>query len=70
MRESAKISGRSRSGRRGAAVLGWADDNWKFLVFLIWAGMSAYYLSLRVDAVHWFALGDTDDNMRYLQVRD
>jgi hypothetical protein len=27
-------------------------------------------LSLRADAVHWFALGDTDDNMRYLQVRD
>jgi hypothetical protein len=50
--------------------MAWADANWKFLVFLIWVGISAYYLSLRADAIHWFALGDTDDNMRYLQVRD
>lgn len=56
--------------RMSGAALRWADANWKFLTFLIWVGVSAYYLSLRADAVHWFALGDTDDNMRYLQVRD
>lgn len=56
--------------RRATAMMQWANANWKFLVFLIWVGISAYYLSLRADAIHWFALGDTDDNMRYLQVRD
>lgn len=70
MRESAISLGRGRFAAHGAAAIGWANGNWKFLVFLIWVGISAYYLSLRADAVHWFALGDTDDNMRYLQVRD
>lgn len=62
--------GRGPAANRGAAALGWANANWKFIVLLIWMGVSAYYLSLRADAVHWFALGDTDDNMRYAQVRD
>lgn len=56
---------------RGAARLGgWADANWKWLTFLIWLGIATYYLQIRADNIHWFALGDTDDNMRYLQVRD
>lgn len=62
--------GRGPAANRGAAALGWANANWKFIVLMIWMGVSAYYLSLRADAVHWFALGDTDDNMRYAQVRD
>ena len=70
MRERATIYNRRPAAHRGAAVLGWANANWKFIVLLIWMGVSAYYLSLRADAVHWFALGDTDDNMRYAQVRD
>lgn len=70
MLESGIHAGHNGIARRGAMALGWANDNWKFIVFLIWMGVSAYYLSLRADAVHWFALGDTDDNMRYLQVRD
>ncbi len=30
----------------------------------------AWYLQLYSGSIHWFSLGDTDDNMRYLQVRD
>lgn len=57
--------------RRGVGgALGWADANWKWLVFLIWLGICTYFLAVRWPTVHWFALGDTDDNMRYLQVRD
>jgi hypothetical protein len=71
MRESAfSFGNQGRHRRRFGLALGWANANWKFIVLLIWMGVSAYYLSLRADAVHWFALGDTDDNMRYLQVRD
>jgi hypothetical protein len=52
------------------ALLEWANANWKWLTFLCWLGIAAYFLSLRSESIHWFALGDTDDNMRYLQVRD
>ena len=48
----------------------WANDNWKWLTFLAWLGIAVYYLAIKAEAVHWFALGDTDDNMRYLQVKD
>ncbi|MGE4432350.1 MAG: hypothetical protein AB7E05_16585 [Sphingobium sp.] len=52
------------------ALLRWADANWKWVVFLIWVGIATYYLKIRADNIHWFSLGDTDDNIRYLQVRD
>ncbi len=35
-----------------------------------WLIISAWYLQLYSGSIHWFSLGDTDDNMRYLQVRD
>ncbi len=56
--------------RAAQAALGWADANWKWLVFLFWIGIATYYLKVRSDNIYWFALGDTDDNIRYLQVRD
>lgn len=56
--------------RAAREALGWAEDNWKWVVFLIWIAIAVYFLSVRWPQVHWFALGDTDDNMRYLQVRD
>lgn len=70
MRGSAHI-GLADMVSRGAARLAIrADANWKWLTFLIWLGIATYYLQIRADNIHWFALGDTDDNMRYLQVRD
>jgi hypothetical protein len=48
----------------------WANGNWKWLTFLVWVGITAYFLQIRSGNIHWFALGDTDDNIRYLQVRD
>lgn len=53
-----------------ARLLVWANANWKWLTFLLWVGIAAFYLEIRVENIRWFALGDTDDNMRYLQVRD
>ncbi|HTH28755.1 MAG TPA: hypothetical protein VL918_09835 [Sphingobium sp.] len=43
---------------------------WKWLVFLAWAITAAAYLYTYATSLHYMALGDTDDNMRYLQVRD
>lgn len=56
--------------RQGKLALAWAEANWKWVVFLIWVGITAYFIAIRWPTIHWFALGDTDDNMRYLQVRD
>ncbi|MGE4429890.1 MAG: hypothetical protein AB7E05_04005 [Sphingobium sp.] len=53
-----------------ARLLLWAHDNWKWLTFLLWLGIATYYLAIRADNIHWFSLGDTDDNLRYAQVRD
>ncbi|HEX7822413.1 MAG TPA: hypothetical protein VF463_17555 [Sphingobium sp.] len=46
------------------------DREWTWLVFVAWAIISAIYLSRYGPQMHYMTLGDTDDNMRYLQVRD
>lgn len=43
---------------------------WRWLTVLAWLILAGVYLSRYSAAIHWFSLGDTDDNMRYLQVRD
>ncbi|MEJ7926322.1 hypothetical protein WG908_06060 [Sphingobium sp. AN641] len=47
-----------------------ADRHWKWLIFLFWIATAAWLLTARWPSVEWFVLSDTDDNMRYLQVRD
>lgn len=47
-----------------------ADRKWPWLVLVAWAIISAIYLSRYGPQMHFMSLGDTDDNMRYLQVRD
>lgn len=48
----------------------YADAEWKWLTFLIWVGIAAFYIVSRWQQVHWLVLTDTDDNIRYLQVKD
>ena len=43
---------------------------WKTILFLVWLATSVALIVYRWKAIHWFALGDTDDNMRIMQVRD
>lgn len=47
----------------------WIGRNWRLLVLLFWAGTAAWLIYQRWAAIHWFALGDTDDNLRMAQVR-
>ena len=43
--------------------------HWRLIVALIWVGACALLLYNRWAGIQWFALPDTDDNMRMMQVR-
>jgi hypothetical protein len=43
--------------------------HWRRATFLIWLMFAAGLLFWYWGRVHWFALGDTDDNMRMMEVR-
>lgn len=44
-------------------------DRWLAILLLFWLATSAWLISQRWGAIHWFVLADTDDNMRIAQVR-
>jgi hypothetical protein len=45
------------------------DRRWLTGMLVFWAGVVAWYLWQRQGNIYWLALGDTDDNMRLMQVR-
>ncbi|KFG90585.1 putative membrane protein [Sphingobium herbicidovorans NBRC 16415] len=47
-----------------------AERHWKWLTFLLWLVAVAWLLYSRWPSVHWLTLNDTDDNIRFVQVRD
>ncbi len=53
-------------------INGWTDRlarHWRPAVVVFWLIVCAWFLYQRWAAIHGFALGDTDDNMRIMQVR-
>lgn len=44
--------------------------HWKALVVLFWVATAIGLVAYKWNAIHWLALGDTDDNIRFAQVRD
>ncbi len=47
-----------------------ADERaWRWIVLFAWLLLSAAFVWQKWAQIHWFALGDTDDNMRLMQVR-
>lgn len=50
-------------------TLGWAGRHWRSIVVAAWLCACAWMLYQRWNGIHWFALSDTDDNMRIAQVR-
>lgn len=46
------------------------DERWKPITLLFWLATSAVLVFNKWNAIRWLALGDTDDNIRYDQVRD
>jgi hypothetical protein len=47
----------------------WFERHWRWLVLAFWIGGAALLLYQRWLPIRWFALGDTDDNLRMMQVR-
>ena len=48
---------------------GWLDRHRRLVVLLFWLGASAWFLYQRWLPIQWFGLGDTDDNLRMMEVR-
>jgi hypothetical protein len=44
--------------------------HWRLVTLVTWLGLAAVLLWMKWGAIHWLSLGDTDDNMRFDQVRD
>ncbi len=53
--------------RTGQSIL---ERRWKLLLLLLWLATCAFLIFSRWSQIQWFSLGDTDDNMRMMQVRD
>jgi hypothetical protein len=51
---------------RAVALL---ERHWKWVVLLVWLGMAAWFVWSKWGDIRFFDLGDTDDNMRMMQVR-
>jgi hypothetical protein len=49
--------------------LDWLERHWRLWVLLFWLGTCAFLIYQRWGGIQWFALGDTDDNLRMAQVR-
>lgn len=60
----------TRSDRLEALLDRVVEARWRLVTLLFWAGTAAALLYQKQHAIHWFALSDTDDNMRFNQVRD
>ncbi len=45
------------------------DRHWLRITLIAWIVVAGWWLWTRWAGVHWLALGDTDDNMRLMQVR-
>jgi hypothetical protein len=49
-----------------------SDDDkqrWFLITFVAWVLIAGFFIYTRWAQIHWFSLGDTDDNMRLMQVR-
>ena len=46
-----------------------AERHWKWIVVLVWLGICGWFIFQKWNAIRFFGLPDTDDNMRIMQVR-
>lgn len=61
--------GQGKLGDWEARALQLLERRWKLIVLLTWLGFCAWWVYSSWQAIRWFGLGDTDDNMRIMQVR-
>jgi hypothetical protein len=58
-----------KEGDWEASALDWLGRHWKLVTVLCWLGFCAWSIFESWNQIRWFSLGDTDDNMRIMQVR-
>ena len=51
------------------ATLEIVGRHWKSIVVIVWLLVCAWFIFEKWSAIRYFGLGDTDDNMRIMQVR-
>jgi hypothetical protein len=61
--------GQSKDEVAIASALDWLARHWKSIALLTWLGLSCWFIFSSWNSIRYFALGDTDDNMRIMQVR-
>ncbi|NJR77739.1 AcrB/AcrD/AcrF family protein [Sphingomonas corticis] len=57
------------TGSRLRRLSRFLDRYWLDLTWLVWFAVAAWYVWQKWTAIQYFSLGDTDDNMRMMQVR-
>lgn len=60
----------SRARHWSALLADYSARHWMWLTFLLWIIITVAFVITRWPAIHWLVLGDTDDNIRYVQVKD
>jgi len=50
-------------------LVDWVERHWKTMVVVAWLAFCAWFIFMRRSDIRFFNLGDTDDNMRMMQVR-
>ena len=61
------VEGKAGEWERGA--LDFVGREWKRITVVIWLAVCLWWIYQGWDQIRWFGLGDTDDNMRMMQVR-
>jgi hypothetical protein len=61
------LQGKLEQWERRAREL--VEREWKWLVLIVWLLICAWFIFQKWHDIRWFGLGDTDDNMRMMQVR-
>lgn len=56
-------------GRKPNRLLDELDRHWITLTLIVWVAVAVWSMFDRWNQVRWLSLGDTDDNMRLMQVR-
>jgi hypothetical protein len=61
--------GQSKDEVAIALGLDWLARHWKSIALLTWLGFCGWFIFNEWNSIRYFGLGDTDDNMRIMQVR-
>ncbi len=68
------LQSRNNPGARAVRTMSFLSDHgqrhWKWMVLLIWIIIAVCFVATRWPAISWLTLTDTDDNIRFVQVKD